>query len=110
MPNAQKRHTAEEIRVIKRRFYGLAFLSLFVISVGTVVIHHLEELTWFDSFYFSIISLSTVGYGDITPQTTGGKIFVIVFLIIGIGVLGATINTMLQNLLVRRQERQYRKK
>ncbi len=104
MKNTRK-FSDEEARIIKKRFRILAVLSLAILSIGTIVIHYLEDLTWFDSFYFSIISLSTVGYGDITPQTTGGKVFVIVFLIFGIGILAAAINTMLLSLLVRQQER-----
>jgi len=32
-------------------------------------------LSWLDAFYFAIVTASTVGYGDILPQTKGGKAF-----------------------------------
>ena len=54
--------------------------------------HYLEGWTWFDSLYFSVITLSTVGYGDISPQTTGGKTFTMVYVIVGIGIILSFVN------------------
>jgi voltage-gated potassium channel len=41
----------------------------------------------FDALYWSVVTMSTVGYGDITPQTPGGRIVALTLIIIGVGVL-----------------------
>ncbi len=41
----------------------------------------------FDALYWSVVTMSTVGYGDITPQTPGGRIVALALIIIGLGVL-----------------------
>lgn len=43
-------------------------------STSTAFYHFAEGWTWLDSIYFSIVTLATVGYGDLAPKTTGGKI------------------------------------
>jgi hypothetical protein len=54
---------------------------------GTVVYHWLEGWSYLDALYFSIISLATIGYGDLTPTTPEAKIFTILYVINGIVIL-----------------------
>ena len=44
---------------------------------------------WFDDFYFVIVTLTTVGYGDVTPKTYNEKVLVIILLLIGIFVFSS---------------------
>ncbi len=64
----------------------------FTILSGTIIYHYVEGWRWIDSFYFSVITLTTVGYGDMSPQTDFGKIFTAFYVIIGIGILLGFIN------------------
>ncbi|MDG1296168.1 MAG: potassium channel family protein [Saprospiraceae bacterium] len=75
-----------------KQYRDLIFTSAVIIGMGTVSYHYLEGLSWFDSAYFSVITLSTVGYGDFSPQTTGGKIFTMFYVIIGIGIILSFVN------------------
>jgi voltage-gated potassium channel len=68
---------------------GLVVITLLV---GTVFYHYVESLIWLDAFYFSVVSLTTVGYGDISPQTSFGKLFTVFYLLIGIGLLFSFIS------------------
>lgn len=68
--------------------------TLFILFIGTMVYHNLEGWGYLDSLYFSIITLTTVGYGDFSPQTTGGKMFTIFYIFLGIGIILAFINTL----------------
>lgn len=70
-----------------------------VIGIGTVFYRFVEDLRWIDSVYFCVITLATVGYGDITPTTTGGKIFTMVYVVVGVGVFVALITTTAHHLI-----------
>ena len=52
------------------------------IAVGTVAVHFLEKLSWVDSFYLSVTSVTTVGYGDYAFSTLEGRGFAIVWLLV----------------------------
>ena len=69
------------------RFYVLLVLVVAVLGVGTVFYHLVEGFTLVDSFYFSVVTLGTVGYGDLYPVTEAGKLFTALYIIIGIGIL-----------------------
>ena len=58
-----------------------------MLSIGSTFYHYVEGWSWIDSFYFSFIALTTVGFGDITPESDIGKLFTVFYLMIGIGLI-----------------------
>jgi voltage-gated potassium channel len=75
--------------------------ALFVLVVGTIFYHLEEHLSWVDAYYFSVITLTTVGYGDIVPHTPAGKIFTTFYILFGVGI----ITTFITYTMRRRGER-----
>jgi voltage-gated potassium channel len=76
-----------------RRWSGVehGFVYPVIIFIGLIVFggyayHYIEGWSYLDALYFSVITATTVGYGDLVPVTPLGKIFTIIyaFLIIGI--------------------------
>jgi len=56
-----------------------------LIVVATVFYRVIEQWAWIDALYFSVVTIATVGYGDLVPQTVLGKLFTIVYILMGIG-------------------------
>ena len=66
----------------------IALIILFTIFIiGTVGFHVIEGWSFIDSFYVTITTLSTVGYGDFTPITAEGKFFTVFIIIFGVGMM-----------------------
>ncbi len=55
--------------------------------LGTFVYHWLEGWSYLDALYFCVISVATIGYGDLTPVTPEAKVFTILYVINGIVIL-----------------------
>ena len=75
-------------------YRDLLFTTSIILAIGSVSYHYIEGWGWIDSVYFSIITLTTIGYGDISPQTDAGKLFTIFYILIGIGIILSFINTL----------------
>jgi len=55
-----------------------------LILLGSYTYTQIEHWRYIDSLYFTVITVTTIGYGDITPKTDTGKIFTIIFSFAGI--------------------------
>jgi voltage-gated potassium channel len=66
---------------------GLLLLVVSLLIVGAVFYTLVEGWSVVDAIYFSAMSLATVGYGDLVPETEIGKLFTVVYVIAGIGIL-----------------------
>jgi voltage-gated potassium channel len=63
----------------------LLVLSLFII--GTAFYWSVEDWSVIDSFYFSTMTLATVGFGDLAPTTDASKLFTVFYVLGGVGIL-----------------------
>lgn len=90
--------------VASNKFWVIGFILFIflVISVSSVLFHWLEKdqcVSWVSSFYFTIINLTTVGFGDVVPKSDAGKFLAIINSLIGVisfGFLVAIIAAALQ--------------
>ena len=90
---------------VEHEYYILHSLAITVVILGTVVFHLLEKWSWIDSLYFTVITLATVGYGDLTPTTPVGKIVAVIFVIVGVGIFLAFLNKVMERRVERRGKR-----
>jgi hypothetical protein len=67
---------------------ALLIIALLIVSVGVIFYTRVEGWTLLDAIYFCIVTLGTVGFGDITPTTDLGKVFTIFYIIVGLSVIG----------------------
>lgn len=72
-------------------FFIITFIVLYLTSAGIYYFENEAQpeafASIFHSFWWSIVTLTTVGYGDVYPVTVGGKIFTFFVLIIGVGIV-----------------------
>jgi len=78
-------------------FRTLFILVLVTLLTGTLFYAKAEGWNLLDAFYFSFMTLTTVGYGDLVPTTPGSKIFTILYIVVGLGILLGFINTVAQH-------------
>ena len=72
---------------------------LAAIAVGTVVFHLLEGWSILDSLYVTAQTVTTVGFGDITPRTTAGRVFATVFMMVGVGIVLYALTSIVQSIV-----------
>lgn len=89
----------------EQEFRQLFILVGFILALGTVVYHNIEGWGWLDSLYFSVITLTTIGYGDLSPSTDIGKIFTIIYVFMGLGVLVGFVTATGEHLQKRQHQR-----
>lgn len=75
---------------------GGAQLVVTLILIATIFYWMVEGWTLLDAAYFSVVTLATVGYGDITPQTAIGKVFTMGYIFSGIGIFVAAVTALAQ--------------
>jgi len=68
-------------------FRGLLILAFTILVVGMFFYRRVEGWTLLNSLYFSVVTLTTVGYGDLSPQTGAGRAFTIFYVLIGLGII-----------------------
>ena len=74
----------------------LAGAAVLLLAVGTVTYRLVEGWTWVDAFYFSAIAVTTVGFGDLAPTSDGAKLFTVIYVFSGIGVITTFLNVRLR--------------
>jgi voltage-gated potassium channel len=64
------------------------------ILLGTLVYAWLEGWSPVDALYFSVVTLATVGFGDLHPTTDAAKLFTVVYILVGLGIFAAFISEL----------------
>ena len=73
--------------IIDRRSRPIFIYVFIIIGVGAALYHWLEGWNWLDSFYFVVITLTTIGYGDLSPTTPLTKLITIFYGLNGVVIL-----------------------
>lgn len=88
------RHLGRAIRMgwTDSEFRVLLSSVLVMILLGVLFYTRVEGWSVLDSFYFVIITMTTVGYGDFSPVTVAGKLVTVFFILAGIGLFLAFLS------------------
>jgi voltage-gated potassium channel len=82
---------------------GLIVLTAAIILTAAVFYWIVEGWPFLDAMFFAVATISTVGYGDIVPVTTGGRIFTMAYIFVGIGVFVMTAASIAEHVKLDRE-------
>ena len=104
---------SEALRGIQQELLALVILSLMLVYLAACGIHYFERDVQpeafgsiIDSMWWAVVTLTTVGYGDVYPETGGGKVFTALVTLIGVGLIAIPSGLLASALTEARVERQ----
>jgi voltage-gated potassium channel len=83
---------------------ALPFVAAALVLTGTIFYWRFEDWTIIEALYFSVVTLTTVGYGDLHPTSAGTEIFTIFYILTGIGVFVALLASIAQQYIAQKAE------
>lgn len=75
-------------------FHYVVWITLFTLFIGTLGIHFTEGISYGNALWWSFVTITTVGYGDISPTTPSGRILASFLMLVGIGFLSMLTGTI----------------
>ena len=91
-------------------FRALLLILLMMLVGATLFYWRIEGWSIIDSVYFSVMTMSTIGYGDLVPTSVFSKLFTIIFALLSIGVFVAVVSKLVKIILAQRKiTREHRK-
>ncbi len=104
---------ASALREIQQELLALVILSLMLVYLAACGIHYFERDVQpeafgsiIDSMWWAVVTLTTVGYGDVYPETGGGKIFTALVTLVGVGLIAIPSGLLASVLTEARVERE----
>jgi len=82
-------------------------IRTYLVLLGSVMLLGIAGFSWlegfspFDAFYFTIVTIATVGYGDLHPVTTGGKVLAIILIVAGVGCFVGVVANIVEHVAYR---------
>ncbi|CAL67351.1 potassium channel family protein [Christiangramia forsetii] len=86
-------------RLVDSKLKLAIVLIILVFITGIIGFRFLYDYSWVDALYMTIITISTVGYGEVQPMGAYGKIFTSIFIISGLFIFGFGLSTITEHIL-----------
>ncbi len=77
----------------------VVLLAVFLVGLGTAGYMVIEDWDVLDSIYMTVITLSTIGYGEVNPVSPEGRIFTLVLIVMGVGFFLYVLGNVVQFLV-----------
>ncbi len=90
---------------IKTRLRVLSLMLLAVMAAGILGFMAIEHFTFLDAVYYMVVTLATVGYGDVHPVSSAGKILAMVLIVMGVGTFLGVIANVTEMMLNQHERR-----
>ena len=94
-------------RFIKQNNFNLVlWLTFATIFCGAIAISYIESMPMNDAIWWAFVTASTVGYGDISPTSTAGRLVAVILMLVGIGFIGILTGNIATYFLNKQTEKQ----
>mgnify|MGYP003114532898 FL=1 len=87
------------VRFFRKKIYTAVFLLVFLLFVGVLGFKIMSNYSWVDSVYMTVITITTVGFGEVRPLDDNAKIFTIFLILTSVIILGYAITVITEYIL-----------
>lgn len=95
---AHFKHKGSGLTSRQRLLVNLVILLIITLAIGALIFSELEKWSFIDGLFFSLVTIFTIGFGDLVPRTTASRIIVVFYATFGIVVLGWAITAGTQSI------------
>jgi len=88
---------------LRLKIFLLVFAS--ALALGTLGFMLTEKLNIADAFYFTIVTMSTVGYGDVHPTAPLSKVIAVIIIVLGVGTFVGAVSNAMELMLLKRERK-----
>ena len=89
------------LKIFRSRIYVAILLIISMLMLGVFGFRFLAEYSWTDAVYMTMITISTVGFGEVQPLNDSAKIFTVILILVSVIVLGYAISIITEYILSR---------
>lgn len=89
------------INLFRSKIYTALLLLVLVLFVGVLGYRYVSNYSWIDAVYMTVITITTVGFGEVHPLDTGAKIFTIFLILSSVVIVGYAISIITEYILSR---------
>jgi len=89
------------IKIFRSRIYFAVILSVVLITIGILGFKLIAHYTWVDAIYMTVITITTVGFGEVQPLDDFSKIFTICLILTSVVILGYALSVITEYILSR---------
>ncbi|MCX7550582.1 potassium channel family protein [Xanthomarina sp. F2636L] len=87
------------IKLLKSKIYTAILLLTTLLSAGVIGFKVLSQLTWIDALYMTVITITTVGFGEVQPLDDGSKLFTVILILTSVVIVGYAISVITEYIL-----------
>jgi len=88
------------VHFVRNRILAIVLLNLFLIFIGTVGYLLIEGWTVLDAFYMTVITIGSVGYGEVRELSFIGRMFTTMIIMVGVGTAAASFTILTETILL----------
>ncbi|MCK5401883.1 MAG: potassium channel protein [Flavobacteriaceae bacterium] len=89
------------IKLFRSRIYTAVILLVALVSIGVLGFKFMSHYSWVDAFYMTVITITTVGFGEVQPLDNFSKIFTIFLILTSVVIVGYALSVITEYILSR---------